>query len=103
MISDIAAWLFALFVIDPLQAEMRERLDGANVPVAAIQQSRQCIASHAPRLLRRAGEEPGWAVTTAVGVAVGWTTPVQLLDANDPTCAVLIRSLQSANDQEGEA
>jgi hypothetical protein len=103
MISDIAAWLFALFVIDPLQAEMRERLNGANVPVAAIQKSQQCIASHAPRLLQRAGEEPGWAVTTALGVAIGWTAPTQLLDANDPTCAVLIRSLQSANDQEGEA
>lgn len=103
MISDIAAWLFALFVIDPLQAEMRERLEGANVPVAAIQQSRQCIASHAPRLLQRAGEEPGWAVATAVGVAVGWTAPVQLLDTKDPNCSVLIRSLQSGNDQEVEA
>ncbi|UVC12361.1 hypothetical protein IHQ71_30575 (plasmid) [Rhizobium sp. TH2] len=99
MISDIAAWLFALFVIDPLQAEMRERLDGANVPVAAVQQSRQC----APGLLQRAGEEPGWAVTTALGVAIGWTAPTQLLDANDPNCTVLIRSLKSAHDQEGEA
>jgi hypothetical protein len=76
MISDIAAWLFALFVIDPLQAEVRERLDGANVPVAAIQQSQQCIASNAPRLLQRAGEEPGWAIGTALSMATGWTAPV---------------------------
>ena len=102
MISDIAAWLFALFVIDPLHAEISERLEGANVPVAAIQQSRQCIASHAPRLVERAGEEPGWAITTAVGVATGWTAPVELFDAGDPNCATLVRALKIDNDQGGE-
>jgi hypothetical protein len=103
MISDIAAWLLALFVIDPLQAELRERLDTANVPVAEVQQSRQCVASHAPRLLQRAGDEPGWAVTTVVGVATGWTAPVQLLDANDPNCSALIRILHTNKDQGAEA
>jgi hypothetical protein len=82
---------------------MRERLDAANVPVAEVQQSRQCIASHAPRLLQRAGEEPAWAVTTVVGVAIGWTAPVQLLDAKDPNCSTLIRILQTHKDQDAEA
>ncbi|MBB2779458.1 UNVERIFIED_ORG: hypothetical protein GGI63_000107 [Rhizobium esperanzae] len=59
MISNIAAWLFALFAIDPLQAQISERLEAAKVPVAAVQQSRQCITSHAPRLVERAGAEPG--------------------------------------------
>ncbi|MBB2671510.1 UNVERIFIED_ORG: hypothetical protein GGE44_001061 [Rhizobium esperanzae] len=103
MISDIAAWLFALFVIDPLQAEMRERLDQAGAPVAALQQSQQCVASHGPRLLQRAGEEPGWAFTTAIGVAIGWTAPVQLLDTNDANCAPLISILKADMDQDSEA
>jgi hypothetical protein len=103
MISDIAAWLFALFIIDPLQTEMRERFDAARVPVEQIQQSRQCIASQAPRLLQRAGEEPGWAVATAIGVGIGWTSPVQLLDAGDPNCATLVRLFQKENEQGGEA
>ncbi|YCI06719.1 hypothetical protein M1D34_27150 (plasmid) [Ensifer sp. D2-11] len=103
MISDIAAWLFALFVIDPLQVEMRERFDQADVPIAALQQSRQCIASHGPQLLLRAGEEPGWAVTTAIGVAIGWTAPVQLLDANDPNCAPLVRIFKTDSGQDSEA
>ena len=103
MISDITAWLFALFVIDPLQAEISTRLERANVPIAAIQQSRQCIELHGPRLMERAGEEPGWAITTAVGVAVGWTSPVQLLDADDPNCSTLIRVFQINNEQDSEA
>lgn len=103
MISDVAAWLFAMFIMDPLQAEMRERLASANVPVEQVQQSQQCIASHGPQLLKRAGEEPGWAVATAMGVAVGWNSPVELLDARDPNCSTLVRLLESENGQDGEA
>jgi hypothetical protein len=99
MISDIAAWLFALFVIDPLQAEISAHLERANAPVAAIQQSCQCVESHGPRLLQRAGEEPGWAVATAVSVAVGWISPVQLLDGGDPNCSTIIKVFQIENDQ----
>ncbi|OJF89760.1 hypothetical protein [Pararhizobium antarcticum] len=103
MISDVAAWLFAMFIIDPLQVEIRERLNGASVPVEQIQQSQQCIASHGPQLLKRAGEEPGWALSTAVGVAVGWNSPVELLDARDPNCSTLVRLLQNEKGRDGEA
>lgn len=91
MISDIAAWIFALFVIDPLQAEVRERVAQANLPVEAVQQSQQCVTTHAPLLLERATNDPSWAVGTAVSVAVGWTPPTQLFDTADPNCAVLVR------------
>lgn len=103
MISDIAAWLFALFVIDPLQAEINAHLERANVPVAAIQQSRQCVESHGPRLLQRAGEEPGWAVATAMSVAIGWTSPAQLLNGGDPNCSTLMKVFQLGNDQDNGA
>ncbi|MBB4953576.1 hypothetical protein H4S14_001707 [Agrobacterium vitis] len=103
MISDVAAWLFAMFIIDPLQGEMRERFDGAKLPVEQIQQSQQCLASQGPQLLKRAGEEPGWAMSTAVGVAIGWTSPVQLLDAGDPNCSTLVRLLQGEKSRDGEA
>lgn len=103
MISNIAAWLFALFVIDPLQAEISAHLERASVPVAAIQQSRQCVESRAPQLLQRAGEEPGWAVATAMSVAIGWTSPDQLLDGSDPNCSTLIKVFQIENDQDSGA
>lgn len=44
---------------------------------------------HGPRLLQQAGEDPVWAVGTAIGVATGWTSPVQLLNTNDSNCQVL--------------
>jgi hypothetical protein len=102
MISDIAASLFALFVIDPLH-EVGAHLERANIPAAAIQQSRQCVESHGPRLLRRAGEEPGWAVATAMSVTIGWTSPVQLLERDDPNCSTLFEVFQIENDRDSGA
>jgi hypothetical protein len=99
MISEIAAWLFALFVIDPIHAEVRERVERANLPVQAVQQSQQCLATHGPRLLEQAGEDPVWAVSTAIGIATGWTSPAQLVEINDPNCSVLAQLLA---DQAGE-
>ena len=98
MISEIAAWLFALFVVDPLQAEIRERVDSAKLPVEMVQQSQQCVTTHGPRLLQRAGEEPVWATGTAIGIAVGWTSPTTLFDVNDPNCAALTQVFKGEGD-----
>jgi hypothetical protein len=102
MISEIAAWLFALFVVDPLQAEVRQRVDRANLPVRAAQQSQQCIATHGPRLLDQAGDDPAWAAGTAIGIATGWTSPIYLLDINDPNCAALAGLLAGDNRENTE-
>jgi hypothetical protein len=104
MLSEIAAWLFTLFVVDPLHAEMREHLDRARLPAEAVQQSQQCLSVQAPSLIDRAGNDPAWAVATAIGVVVGWTSPVALLDSGNPNCAVLIGLLgESGLEQEDEA
>lgn len=97
MISEIAAWLFALFVVDPLHAEIRERIDSANLPLETLQQSQQCVATHVPRLLQRAGEEPAWATGTAIGIATGWTSPAELFDVKDPNCAALTKIFKGEN------
>ncbi|MFK0206242.1 hypothetical protein [Agrobacterium sp. NPDC090283] len=103
MIADVAAWIFTLFVVDPLQAEMQKTLERANLPIEALQQSQQCLTMQVPRLIEKAGNEPGWAIATAVGISVGWTPPEQLLDATDPTCGALrgLMGAQSAREAEG--
>jgi hypothetical protein len=99
MISEFAAWLFALFVIDPLQAEMRERVAQANLPIEAVQQSQQCLATQGPLLLQRANDDPSWATGTAIGVVFGWTSPAQLFDVNDRNCAALVRIFAIGNGE----
>jgi hypothetical protein len=86
MIADIVAWIFTLFVVDPLHSEMRQNLERANAPVQIVQQSQQCLAVQVPALIEKAGNEPGWAIATVIGISTGWTPPEQLFDSEDLNC-----------------
>lgn len=103
MFSDLAAWLITAFVLPPVQAELRQQLEGANASVQMVQQVQQCVASQGPRLIERATGEPAWAVSTAIRVSIGWTSPVALLDRTDPNCTALIRLLENPNAGERSA
>lgn len=101
MLSDIAAWFITMAVLNPVQAEVQTRLDQVNASAQTATQVQQCITTHTPRLIERAGNDPSWAIKTAIGVSVGWTSPATLLDATDPNCAALAALLQSG-EQESE-
>jgi hypothetical protein len=102
VISEIFAWLFALFVVDPLNAEMRERLQATNLPAETLQQSQQCVSTHGSALMQKAGNDPVWATGTAFGVVTGFVSPAQLFDAKDPNCAALVRLFQAPAREDGE-
>jgi hypothetical protein len=103
MIADIAAWIFTLFVVDPLHSEMRHHLERANAPTQTVQQSQQCLAAEVPLLIEKASNEPGWAIATAIGISTGWMPPEQLFDRKDPNCSALreLIGAQSARAAEG--
>lgn len=89
MISDIFAWIFTLFVIDPLQAEAREQLNRLNAPTEIVQQTNQCFTTQFPRLIEKAENEPGWAIATSLKISTGWTSPDQLFEGADTSCDAL--------------
>ncbi|AXV17792.1 hypothetical protein CYG48_18495 (plasmid) [Neorhizobium sp. SOG26] len=103
MLSEIAAWLFALFVVDPIYEEVRERLEAANLSTQVFQQSQQCLSTHGPRLLTQAGEDPVWAIGTAVGIATGSISPQQLLNINDRHCSVVSGLLANQRRESAES
>lgn len=98
MIGEFVASLFASFVVEPVQAGLRERLEEARAPVEVVSQASDCLGTTGPVLLARAGEEPWWAVTTIVSVAVGWQTAAELLDAGNPACGSLANFLVSQGE-----
>ncbi|MGF9692063.1 hypothetical protein AAIH46_04540 [Rhizobium sp. 0TCS1.26] len=100
MLSDIAAWFITIFVLNPVQAEVQTHLERVNATSETVQQARECISTHAPKLIQRAGAEPVWAVVTAVGMTIGWTSPASLLDRNDPNCAPIAGLLEDGERQE---
>ncbi|MFD1747317.1 hypothetical protein ACFSE1_17740 [Rhizobium helianthi] len=102
MISDIVAWMFTLFVVDPLHADIQQHLERANAPVQIAQQTNECLAVQVPHLLDKATNEPGWAIATTIGISTGWTSPERLFEGADPSCTALRGLLGTANTQEAE-
>ncbi|WP_137180887.1 hypothetical protein [Roseomonas sp. AR75] len=87
MFESLIAWLVATFLLGPLQSSVAEQLQAARAPVAVVQQVTQCAAEAAPRLVARAGADPWWAITTALGAWTGATNPESVLADAAPGCA----------------
>ena len=102
MFSEVVASIFSVFLIEPLQAEVSERIAAAKAPASIMSASQECLATQAPHLINRATNELGWAVSNAVGISIGWKDPVELLDKNAPGCAQLIGALKQKSG-DGEA
>ena len=90
--SDFISYLFAIFVVTPLQAEISERLQG--VPSQEIVRAGQaCISVEGPQLLQYAQDNWGWAAANALGVSAGLVDPVTLLPQGNENCRMIIRAL----------
>lgn len=97
MISNFIGWIFALFVVDPLHAQIQEQVERARLPAEIVSQSQACLTSQGPQLIKRAADDYGWAAATVVSMAIGHTSPAELLDARDSQCATLIGVLNGAD------
>lgn len=88
MLRDVLLWAFAAFVVDPFQAELAERLAAVHAPRAVLEQAAGCARAAVPALADRAVSDPWWAVTTGVGVWIGFSPPEAVLrDAAPSVCA----------------
>ena len=97
MIAEFFSWLFAAFVIDPIQADIATLLELLKAPEAVVSQASHCLGTTAPALIDRAARDPWWAGSTVMSVATGFTTAAELLDASNPACGPIATFLtQSA-------
>ena len=69
MMNDILAFLLSTFLIGPLQSEFASRLE--NAPRQVVTDVTACVTQATPALLTRAGQDPWWAISTAIGVWIG--------------------------------
>lgn len=93
MITDIAHWLLATFLLGPIQAEVDRTLAAAQAPRAVIEKAEACMASAIPALTRRASEDWTWGVTTAIMVTTGLSRPETVLAREVPACGGAMRAL----------
>ena len=85
MIAEWIASIFAMLVVDPIEADIRQRLEEMKAPVEVVSQAGDCLRTTGPQLIDRATGDLWWAGTTVVSV-----------DAANPACAPLASYLVSA-------
>lgn len=94
--SDFFSYLFAIFVVTPLQAELGDRLPSPEL----METARSCVTSEGPRLLEMAAENWGWAAANAIGVGFGMVDPITLLSPENVDCAKVIRVLRAEEAED---
>jgi hypothetical protein len=94
MLSDFLHWLLAVFVFQPIQAEIDARLQSAQVPRAAVQQLQGCVTRAAPALVETAGGDWLWTAKTVVSVAAGLADPIDVLAAEAPNCRAAVDAVR---------
>jgi hypothetical protein len=92
--QDFIATLVSLFLVEPFQAEMRERLAAARVPREVVQQVLQCGRVATPVLSERVMADPWWGATTVVRVWAGATTAETVVGEAVPACGPALRAVR---------
>jgi hypothetical protein len=90
--QDLIATLVALFLIEPMQAEIGENLDAARVSQAVVAEVTGCARTAAPVIVERAASDPWWAASSAMRLWAGWVPPETVLVEAAPGCAAALES-----------
>jgi hypothetical protein len=101
MLQEILSSLVSLLIVDPLQAEMSERLAQVRAPQAVIADVRTCAEASLPRLADRAMAEPMWVVSTALNVWTGQTTSEDILGNTTPQCGAALKAAKIYLESRG--
>lgn len=90
--QDFIAALISFFLVEPLGAEVRERLEAARAPQAIVSQMLTCIEASAPALAERAWSDPWWAASASFGLWAGTASLESVTAEAAPACLPVIRS-----------
>ena len=91
--QDLFAALISLVLVQPLETELRDRLEAARAPQAAVAEVAACIQTSAPALAQRAWSDPWWVASTSLRVWIGTASPEAVAAEAAPACAPAIRAV----------
>ena len=83
--------LVMFFLVEPLQADLNEKLAAAHLPASVVQEVTSCATSSAPAVAERVMSEPWWGVTTLVGVWIGTSDPIATIGEAAPACGQILK------------
>ena len=90
--QDLFAALVSFFLIEPLQAEMADKLAAARAPQAIVSNVASCIDGAAPALVQRAWSDPWWVASTSFSVWVGAASLEEVAARAVPACTPAVRA-----------
>jgi hypothetical protein len=90
--QDLIAALVSFFLVQPLQAEMSERLAAARAPQAVVADVVGCARAATPLIVARATSDPWWVAASAFGIWVGTRRPEQVLLEAAPGCTGAVQA-----------
>lgn len=90
--QDLVAALISFFLIEPLQAEMADKLAAARAPQAVLNEVSACARAARPVIVERATNDPWWAVSSVVQVWIGSARPEAILADTAPACRPAIEA-----------
>ena len=86
MLNDLVAFLLSIFVIEPFQSGIEDRLAQARAPHAVIAGIGTCASAALPVLTERLSEDWRWAVSSGVDIWTGRTPADAVLVEAVPQC-----------------
>ena len=93
--QEIIAALVSFVLIEPVQAHIAERYVDAGLSRQAAAEAASCFSDATPGILRRVGNEPGWAIQHAVGYWIGSSSVDAIVSDAAPQCAMTAEDAQA--------
>jgi hypothetical protein len=99
--QELFAALLSFFLVEPLQAEIKERFGTASRE--AVEEAIACVREETPALIQRGSDDPWWVAGHIFQYWAGISTPEEIVAETTPRCAGAIRNLGAASrTSEGE-
>ncbi|HEV2544984.1 MAG TPA: hypothetical protein VGU70_19715 [Methylobacterium sp.] len=96
MLSGLAYFLASTLILQPVQAEVADRLRQAKVAPEVVAQAQACVSSALPTLVQRVGDDYWWAATTAAGVWLGLTPLERVVADVAPSCRGTLDTIRAS-------
>ncbi|MBA1155025.1 hypothetical protein [Microvirga mediterraneensis] len=101
MLQELLASIVSVLIVDPLQADMNERLAQIRAPQAVIADVRTCAEASLPKLADRAVADPLWVVKATFDVWTGRTAPEEILGGTSTQCDAAIKAAKVYLESRG--
>jgi hypothetical protein len=103
MMRELILSIISAFVIEPMEAELKQSLTAAGAPYAVVSDVKACARAAGPVLVQRASSDWWWATSTGFKIATGMKEPVDVVATYAPDCRAAIQAANAYINKTGQS